>query len=201
MIEMNKWMKFKVRDPFDKIIKQNRPYRVVDIRLTSSLIKNQKNVYELLYRKLNRTKTEYESDVRDDVLIVTLEDKLGREFEIPKNMIEEDTGAHVGVAEHVLKINLGGIGLKTDLNGLDGELIEYVKSRTGIEPDVKLLITSAEEYVEENTFLEFEKSRVNNRTAKNIFELYRSVAKENKRLKAHLAAVVQHEKKKRNLDT
>ncbi len=197
MLPMNVFMDFEILPPYDKAIRSNKKYRIVDRRLLSNMIKVVPNVYEFIYRKLDRTKDEFMSDKEGGIYILTLEDRNDRMFEIPENKINTlNIETMVEVVDKTIGISLGTVPVDIDLDGLDRELVAYILNRLGIPTVIEIIETSDRDTISITDLAEFEDNRLKEKLATNIYDMYESVAKENIRLQDIIRKLVEYNNKK-----
>lgn len=140
--------KFKLKAPFDTLVKEDTEYTVYSIRGIKELIDSGEDPLKYIYKKVNLTETDMNKDLEDNVPIVVLSGGTDNYVYVPANRVTslpDITG--VKYQQKMIAINVGHLPLDYSLDVVKETIEEAVLEMSGIESEAKEIPTSAIKYI------------------------------------------------------
>ena len=141
---------FSFKEPINRYLKNKfnldamtTKLKVVSIISMKDSIKNDlRDPYSELYNPAGISESDYKKDLTDNVYIVSFyfKDVRGVEqtFRSPLSYIESiSTPADIEYMNRLIVLDLNQLPVGLDLSSLFNDLADFVKTRTGVEPDLK----------------------------------------------------------------
>lgn len=141
---------FNVLPPFDQFIIEQVQYTCTSIRSISELQTYTRSVLEEYYLVYGLTVEDYQRDLEDNELIISL--RNGAEFVyVPSRYLISYPDVS-GIPYHVvsLAVTLGAIPVGSDLSVLKEKVGELVLNNTGLTPDIEEVEISATRYIDQS---------------------------------------------------
>jgi len=151
---------FTVKTPLDTIIKNDIEYKVTSIRTITDMIADEIDVKQYVYSDQSLIASEYENDLDNNELIVTLQAPDGSYYYIPANKfisIPDVTG--VRFSQSTIAINLGFIPEDLDVSYMFNDIADLVKSMFGVLPSVEEIKTSQTVFYTDDEMTTFNQTR------------------------------------------
>lgn len=152
---------FRVKNPLDNLIRNDIHYTVSAIRNIKEILEDEIDVLLLVYLDQGLTKEQYNSDLENNVPIITLKSPSNEYFYIPGTFIlsiNDQTG--VKYRERVIVINLGQIPANLNLEHIKEDLKDVVTSQVGLESSVEFMDVSQDIIYSEDEHTIFEHRRL-----------------------------------------
>lgn len=144
---------FKLDEPLTNIINEKIIYSVTEVRTIKSLLKEHIDVKKLIYVDQGLSEDDYINDLTNDIPITTLESEGGVLLYIPSRLfsyVPQVTG--ITYTNRVVIVNLGYLPSELNLDYLNVEIEDLIKSKTGGDASSKVetisgtLVVNYEEY-------------------------------------------------------
>lgn len=135
--------RFTLKSPLDTLLRDDINYKVISIRTIKEMLESDEDVLQFVYLNQGLTKDNYESDIINDIPIITLISPDNSYYYIPANLlssIPDITG--IKFRNKIIAVNLGIIPDDTDLNYLKDEIHDLILSMYGKEPNIEIVDTS-----------------------------------------------------------
>lgn len=155
--------KYIVKSPFDRVILPNVIYECKSIRTIQDMTIND-NIYERIYKPLDISKEQYNDDVNNGVLIISLLSEHNNRLLIPNKYIESFPSSDgVLYQSKALGIPLGPQLSNIDLTDVKLAVKDTIKNLLGVNSTVKEIATSKKTYIDYNQHLLISSLRNTNR--------------------------------------
>lgn len=151
---------YKLLAPFDQTIEPNSIYTCQAVRSITDLLSTNEEPLNTIYLKNGLTKEEYETDVAERMLIVTLQGGFGEWVQIPVKYIQTYPLAS-GVLYHRLGIavGLGMVPVNMDVTMVGRAIEEAVYGVLAVTPSIKPIQLSKPTLLTEDQHAEIEANR------------------------------------------
>lgn len=134
---------FKLIAPYDQLLVPNTHYSCVAIRGLSDIIGAGGDGYLDYYEKYSITKEQFQTDLNNNVCIITLQDGNGNLVYVPHLYIDGFPEVNGYVYNNiVLAIDIGQIPEYLNLSVIKDKITDVVLENFGINASVKVIVTS-----------------------------------------------------------
>lgn len=125
---------WKASPPFSSMVQEKVIYTCIATRSFREIEAEGQSVFDLIYRPVGLTVTDYETDRLNAVIIVTLEQEEGPNFMVPSSYIlDYPVVVSEGFSRLVLAVELGLMSDKVSIEGLKEKMQEAVVDTIGVE--------------------------------------------------------------------
>lgn len=132
---------------------QDTEYTCTNISLITDLIKNNVDVYNLYYAPVGLTQNQFNTDVANKVLIVTLTSNNNFITTIPNTYIDlTPTEPTVAYRRIVISLDLGYLPKDVDLSQLALDLNDIVRSRIGVNSNLLINLLPNENLIRKSEY-------------------------------------------------
>lgn len=123
--------------PFDKIIDMSREYTVTGMRSLVELFNNGEKPFDMIYKPVGLTETDFNNDVINNVPIIVLSTEGCDFLYVPANRITSiPMISGVKYVEKILSLSLGNVPLDLDLTLLSNTIVDVAYEIVGIKATV-----------------------------------------------------------------
>lgn len=173
---------YSFKSPFDSYTKPNEEYTCHGIRSLKEMEESDLDPLNLIYKAVNLSETEYQSDLYNNVPIIVFLDAGNNYYYIPANKINSTpTEDGIKYQELMVAATLGYIPINMDLTLLTEILKDSITETTGVTTTIEYLKTSPITIVpteEHNTYISLLETKKNTNESyltkyKKLEELYR----------------------------
>lgn len=134
---LNSRGRFVVSDPFNAQIKGTAIYRCVALRKFEDLVQLGENVYKKYYQAFGLSEAVYQNDVRNNVVIVSLQDAGGRIYYVPDSYVLTFPNQGETPYDHrIVSCSMGPLPAYVSTAFLEQQIAALVSDLIGIEPKV-----------------------------------------------------------------
>lgn len=152
---------FTLKAPYDVLIKQNVVYTCKAIRNLNDCIAEGLDPFSYYYESMGLTETDYETDLKNDVSIVSLQTKNGEWLYIPSNYIIKFPNMNGVVYRAImLGISLGALPDTMKLDALKTSISNLVYDTIGITSVLKEVVISIPSIVSKENHDTIETARI-----------------------------------------
>lgn len=189
---------YSFKAPYDSLANKQTEYECMAVGKITDALASGENVFLKYYAPYNLGQSEYESDIRDGVTLISLRSALGQFLHIPNSYLNSYPDAS-GVRYRVmaLAVDLGAVADTFNLDIIIGEIKVLVNARIGIDPTIVPVATSQPAMVSYTDHDRLEVARSSKVTIENsIYLRYNTLIAERDELLRKNALLVQHIKDK-----
>ena len=130
--------------PFDLIIQDRKPYTVIAIKTIKEIVLDGKDPFKSIYEPVGLTQLNFETDINEGVLIITLAGDGGEILDIPNRYLSSlPTQDGVLYSSKVLAVPLGIIPDALDLSTTISNLHDVLQDNLGVDASIEPVVTSS----------------------------------------------------------
>lgn len=135
---------FQVTAEFSNVVKSDQEYTVVSVRRISEIAASGEDPLNLVYLIAGLTVSDYETDNKNNLEIVLLEDSAGKYIYVPANRILSIPKVNgQRYQDKVVVAYIGPTDLDLDLTDFKSDLADFIESKLGIRTVVDTKPASA----------------------------------------------------------
>lgn len=151
---------YELKPPLDILILKNERYVCKAIRRISELIANNQDPKTNIYDKYNIPEIDYNEDLNNDMIIISLQNDVGNWLHVPARFIvkyPEQSG--IGYRSYAIGISLPAFPIYKDFTPVTTAITNLLKDMLGVTAEIKLIETSRTVLVDDATHRVNESSR------------------------------------------
>ena len=157
---MNVSVAFLLRSPF--VADPAKSYTVTALRSFAELVARGQDPLKLIYLPVNLSETNYAEDQLEGALVVALRDSTGKILYVPDTWIDRYPNmGSVPYSRLVAAIDLGMWPDARDLDDVEQAIKESIRSKIGVDVEVKLTRGIATDFVSEERHVQLTQAREN----------------------------------------
>lgn len=158
---------FKLTNPFNDKLTAKVPYSCISVRSIQDMLLSKIDVVKSIYIDNGLTKQDYENDLKNGVLIVTLRSDTGKTVVVPASYIAgyPQLGG-VPYVPFILGVNLGNLPKNIDISLLKDKINSVVMEYLGVASQCQLVVSGEEQILTDNEHAQIESQRQQNIVAK-----------------------------------
>ncbi|QTH80220.1 hypothetical protein PA10_00020 [Pseudomonas phage pPa_SNUABM_DT01] len=151
---------FLLRSPF--VADPAKSYTVTALRSFAELVARGQDPLKLIYLPVNLSETNYAEDQLEGALVVALRDSTGKILYVPDTWIDRYPNmGSVPYSRLVAAIDLGMWPDARDLDDVEQAIKESIRSKIGVDVEVKLTRGIATDFVSEERHVQLTQAREN----------------------------------------
>ena len=150
-----------LKAPFDTLLSSGVSYRSIGVRKIADLIaKGEADPWESYYKPYGIDASVYQTDVAQDVCIVTLQSDNGTAIYVPTSYIVSfpDSSGMTYIST-ILGVDLGAIPVAMSLNNIVLMIQDLVRDTIGIDTQVETATVGEKTQVSSDSYASFEANR------------------------------------------
>lgn len=150
-----------LKAPFDTLLATGVSYRSIGIRKIADLVaKGEGDPWESYYKPYDIDQATYQTDVAQDVCIVTLQAENGVSFYVPTSYIVSfpDSSGMTYITT-ILGVDLGAIPVKMSLNNIKLMIQDLIRDTIGVDTTVEEQTVGEKTQVDAASYASYEANR------------------------------------------
>lgn len=127
--------------PFDQIVVRQVRYECMSVESLKGILAAGEDAYTLYYKPYNLTEEQFETDLGNEVKLITLQSYKGQYIKVPSSFLSglpDPSGVLYSMM--ALSVAISALPQTTDLTSLKQDISDLIASRLGVMADVKELM-------------------------------------------------------------
>lgn len=151
---------YELSAPLDNLIFQNELYVCKSLRKISDYVHNNEDVKELIYTKYGIPEVNYIEDLKEDIIIASLQNDVGHWLNIPvRYFVKYPDLSGIAYKSFAIGVSLPSFPINKNFNPLVLAINNLVEDMLGITPEIKIIETSREILVPDAQHISTENDR------------------------------------------